>query len=165
MWELDHKESWTLKNWCFWTMVLEKTLENPSDYKEIQPVNPKGNQSWIFMEGLMLKLKLQYFGQLMWRTDSLGKTLMLGKTEGVRRRGRQRMRWLDGITNSRSLLKLMSIELMIPCNHLILHRLLLFLPSIFPRSGVFSNELALHVRWPKYWSFSFSISPSNEYSD
>ena len=81
-------------------MVLEKTLENPSDYKEIQPVNPKGNQSWIFMEGLMLKLKLQYFGQLMWRTDSLGKTLMLGKTEGVRRRGRQRMRWLDGITNS-----------------------------------------------------------------
>ena len=99
MWELDHKESWTLKNWCFWTMVLEKTLENPSDYKEIQPVNPKGNQSWIFMEGLMLKLKLQYFGQLMWRADSFKKTLMLGKTEGRRRR-QQRIRWLDGTTDS-----------------------------------------------------------------
>ena len=100
MWELDYKESWALKNWCFWTVVLEKILESPLDCKEIQPVHPKGNQSWIFMEGLMLKLKLQCFGQLMRRTDSLEKTLMLGKTEGRRRRRWQRMRWLDGITDS-----------------------------------------------------------------
>ena len=100
MWELDYKESWVPKNWCFWTMVLENSLESPLDCKEIQPVNPKGNQSWIFLEGLMLKLKFQYFGHLMWRTDSLEKTLMPGKIEGRRRRGRERMRWLDGITDS-----------------------------------------------------------------
>ena len=70
MWELDHKESWAPKNWCFWTVVLEKTLESPLDCKEIQPVHPKGDQSWVFMEGLMLKLKLQYFGHLMQRADS-----------------------------------------------------------------------------------------------
>ena len=99
MWELDYKESWAPKSW-FWTVVLEKTLESPLDCKEIQPVHPKGNQSWISLEGLMLKLKLQFFGYLMWRTDSFEKTLMLGKTEGGRRRGQQRMRWLDGITNS-----------------------------------------------------------------
>ena len=81
-------------------MVLEKTLESPLDCKEIQPVHPKENQSWVFMEGLMLKLKLQYFGHLLRRTDSLEKTLMLGKIEGGRRRGQQRMRWLDGINNS-----------------------------------------------------------------
>ena len=79
-------------------MVLEKTLESLLDCKEIKPVNPKGNQEYL-LEGLMLKLKLQYFGHLMQRTDSLGKTLMLGKIEGRRRRGEQRMRWLDGITN------------------------------------------------------------------
>ena len=100
MWKLDYKESWALKNWCFWTVVLEKTLESPLDCKEIQPVHPKGNQSWILLEGLMLKLKLQYFGHVMRRTDSLEKTVMLGKIEGRRRRGRQRMRWLDGITDS-----------------------------------------------------------------
>ena len=89
MWELDYKESWALKNWCFWTVVLEKTLENPLDCKEIQPVHPKGDQSWCSLEGLMLKLKLQYFGHLMWRADSFEKTLMLGKIEGRRRRGWQ----------------------------------------------------------------------------
>ena len=80
-------------------MVLEKTLESPLDCKEIQPVHPKGDQSWMFI-GLMLRLKLQYFGHLMGRVDSLEKTLTLGKIEGRRRRGRQRMRWLDGITDS-----------------------------------------------------------------
>ena len=76
MWKLDHKESWALKNLCFWTVVLEKTLESPLDYKEIKPVYPKGNQSILkesspeySLEGLMLKLKLQYFGHLMQRTD------------------------------------------------------------------------------------------------
>ena len=77
VWELDHKEGWALKYWSFWTEVLEKTLERPWDCKDIQPVHPKGNQSWIFMEGLMLKLKLQHVGHLMQRIDLLEKTLML----------------------------------------------------------------------------------------
>ena len=100
IWELDYKESWALKNWCFWTVVLEKTLESPLDCKEIQPVHPKGAQSWV----------------LIWRTDveaetpvlrppdakswRIWKTLMLGEIEGMRRRGCCRMRWLYGITGS-----------------------------------------------------------------
>ena len=92
MWELDYKESWALKNWCFWFEVLEKALESLLDCNKIQPVHPKGNQSWVFMEGLMLKLKLQSFGYLMQRADSFEKTLMLGRIEGRRRRGWQRMR-------------------------------------------------------------------------
>ena len=103
MWELDYKESWALKNWYFWTVVLEKTLESPLDSKEIQSVNPKEISHEFSLEGLMLKLKLQYFGHLMRRVDSFEKTLMLGKIEGRRRRGWQRMRWLDGITNSMDL--------------------------------------------------------------
>ena len=82
-------------------MVLQKTLESPLDCKEIQQVRPKGDQSWCSMEGLMLKLKLQYFSHLMRRAESFEKTLMLGKIEVRRRRGRQRMRWLHGITDSR----------------------------------------------------------------
>ena len=81
-------------------MVLEKTLESPLDCKEIQPVHPKGDQSWCSLEGLMLKLKLQYLGHLMGKADSFEKTLVLGGIGGRRRRGRQRMRWLDGITDS-----------------------------------------------------------------
>ena len=102
MWELDYKESWVLKNWCFWTVVLEKTLESPLDCKDIQPVHSGLNEisPEYSLKGLMLKLKLQYFAHLIWRTDSLEKTLMLGKTEGRRRRGQQGMRWLDGITDS-----------------------------------------------------------------
>ena len=100
MWELDCEEGWAPKNWCFWTVVLEKTLESPLDCKEIQPVHSEGDQPWDFLEGMMLKLKLQYFGHLMQRVDSLEKTLMLGGIGGRRRRGRQRMRWLDGITDS-----------------------------------------------------------------
>ena len=99
MWELDCEESWVQKNWCFWTGALEKTLENPLDCKEIQPVHPKGDQSWVFIGRTDVKLKLQYFGHLMRRVDLLGKTLMLGGIGGRRRRGRQRMRWLDGITD------------------------------------------------------------------
>ena len=100
MWELDHKESWVPKNWCFWTMMLEKTLDSPLIVRRfnqsiLKEINPEYS-----LEGLMLKLKLQSFGHLMWRTDSLEKTLMLGKIEGRRRRGRLRMRWLDGITDS-----------------------------------------------------------------
>ena len=101
MWELDCEESWAPKNWCFWTVVLEKTLKrvpwtarrsNQCILKEISPE--------CSLEGLMLKLKLQYFGHLMWRADSFEKTLMLGKIESRRRRRQQRMRWLDGITDS-----------------------------------------------------------------
>ena len=112
MWKLNCEESWVPKNWCFWTVVLEKSLESPvrrsnqilsckertvrrsnqSILKEISP--------GISLEGLMLKLKLQYFGHLMQRVDSLEKTLMLGGIGGRRRRGLQRMRWLDGITDS-----------------------------------------------------------------
>ena len=101
MWELDYKESWALKDWCFWTVVLEKILKSPSDCKEIKPVHSKGDQSWIFIgRRKMLKLKLQYFGHMMQRTDSLEKILKLGKIEGRWKRGQQRMRWLVGITNS-----------------------------------------------------------------
>ena len=98
--ESDHKEGWAPKNWCFQTVTLEKTLESPLDCKEIKLVNPKGNQPWVFTEGLMLKLKLQYSGHLMQRTDSSEKTLKLGKVEARRKRGQQRMTRLDGITNS-----------------------------------------------------------------
>ena len=100
MWELDCEENWAPKIWCFWTVVLEKTLESPSDCKEIQPVHPKEISLGYSLQGLILKLKLQYFGHLMGRTDSLEKTLMLGGIGGRRRRGRQRIRWLDGITDS-----------------------------------------------------------------
>ena len=100
MWELDSKESWVQKNLWFWAVVLEKTLGSPLDCKEIQQIHLKGNQSWYSFEGLMLKLKLQYLGHLMKRADSFEKTLMLGKIEVRKRRGRQRMRWLDGFTDS-----------------------------------------------------------------
>ena len=100
MWEVDSKESWAPKNWCFWTVMLEKTLENPLDRKEIQPVHPKEFSPEYSLERLMLKLKLQYAGYLMWRTVSFEKILKLGQIESRRRRGQQRMRWLDGIINS-----------------------------------------------------------------
>ena len=93
MWELDYKESWVPKNWCFWTVVLR--ISWTARRCILEEISPECS-----LKGLMLKLKLQYFGHLMQRTDSLEKTLMLGKTEGRRRRGWQRMRWLDGITDS-----------------------------------------------------------------
>ena len=100
MWELDYKESWALKNWCFWTVVLEKLLRVPwtarrSNQSILKEISPEYS-----LEGLRLKQKPQYFGHLMQRTDSLEKTLMLGKIEGEKRRGWQRIRWLDGITNA-----------------------------------------------------------------
>ena len=100
MWELDHKESWAPKNWRFSTAVLEKTVESPLDCKRSNQSILKEVSHEQSLKGLMLKVKLQYFGHLKRRADSLEKTLMLGKTEGRRRRGWQRMRWLDGITNS-----------------------------------------------------------------
>ena len=100
IWELDYKESWVVKNWCFWTVVLEKTLESPLDARRSNQSILKEISPGCSLEGLMLKLKLQYFGHLMRRTDSFEKTLMLGKIEDERRRGWRRIRWLDGITDS-----------------------------------------------------------------
>ena len=101
MWELDCEESWAPKNWCFWTVVLEKTLEIPWTARRSNQSILKEISSEHSLEGLMQKL--QYFGHLMRRADSFEKTLMLGKIEGRRRRGRQRMRWLNGITDSRDM--------------------------------------------------------------
>ena len=100
MWDLDYKKSWVPKNGCFLTVVVVKTLESPLDCREIQPVHPKGNQSWMFIGRTDAEAKLQYFGHLMQSADSFEKTLMLGKIEGRRRRGWQRIRWLDGIADS-----------------------------------------------------------------
>ena len=97
---MDYKESWAPTNWCFWTVVLEKTPESPLDCKEIQPVHPKENQSWIFTGRTDIEAETPYFGHLIQRTESFEKTLMLRKIEGGRRRGWQRMRRLDVITNS-----------------------------------------------------------------
>ena len=99
MWDLDHKESWAPKNWCFWTVVLEKTLESPLDYKEIQPVHPRGNQSWIFIG----RTDAEAEGPILWPPDA--KNWLIGKDHDVgkdwrQEKGWQRMRWLDGITDS-----------------------------------------------------------------
>ena len=99
MWDLDCKESWAPKNWCFWTVLLEKTLESPLDCKEIQPVHPKGDQSWVFIGRTDVEAETPIFGHLIWRADSLEKTLMLGLIGGRRRRGRWTMRWLNSITD------------------------------------------------------------------
>ena len=100
MWELDYKESWVLNNWCFWTVVLEKTLESPLDCKEIKPVNPKGNQSWIFIE----KTDAEAETLILWSPDAnsqlIGKDPDAGKDWGQKEKGWQRMKWLDSITNS-----------------------------------------------------------------
>ena len=101
--ELDHKDSWVWKNLCFWTVVLEKTLESPLDCKEIKPVKPKGNQSWMFIGRTDAEAEAPILWPLTWRADSLEENLMLGKTEGRRRRRRQRTRCLDGINDSKDL--------------------------------------------------------------
>ena len=100
IWEVDYKESWTPKNWCFWTVVLEKTLASPLDCKEIQPVHPKGGQSWVFIGRSDVEVETP----ILWPPDVkswlIWKTLILGNIEGRRKRGWQWMRWLDGITDS-----------------------------------------------------------------
>ena len=105
MWDLDHKEGWVPENWCFWIVVLEKTLESPLDNKEIKQVSPKGNQAWRFIGRTDAEANAPIFWPLDRRVDSLEKTLMLRKTEGRRRREWQRMRWLDGIPLSLSKLQ------------------------------------------------------------
>ena len=111
MWELDRKENWVPKNWCFWTVLLERNLESPLDYKEIQPVHPKGNQSRVFFG----RTDAEAETPILWPPDEknwlTGKDPNAGKIEGGRRRGQQRMRWLDGITDlmSMSLYKLQEL--------------------------------------------------------
>ena len=100
MWELDHKEGWALKNWYFWIVMLEKTLESPLDSKEIKPVSPKGNQPWIFIGRTVAETEAPIVWPPDERVDSMEKVQVLGRIEGRRRKGRQRMRWLDGITDS-----------------------------------------------------------------
>ena len=100
MWELDHKESWAPKNWCFWTVVLEKTLESPLDCKEFQPVHPKGDQSWVFIG----RTDVEAETLILWTPDAkswlIWKDPDAGRNWAQEERGRQRMRWLDGISNT-----------------------------------------------------------------
>ena len=166
MWELDCKESWVWKNWYFWTAVLVKTLESPLGNKEIQPVHPRGNQFWIFIgrtdaeaesPGTLQSMESKRVGHN-WATE-------LNWTDSFRPHGLLHARLpcpsstlgacLNSCPSSRWCHPTISSSVIHP---------LLLLPSIFPSIRVFSNESGLLTRWPEYWSFSFSISPSSEYS-
>ena len=188
MWDLDYKESWALKKSCFWTMVFDKTLESPLDRKEIQPVHPKEISPEYLLEGLMLKLKLQYCVHLMWRTEALEKTLILGKIEGRRRRDDRgwdgwmasptQWTWVwVGSLQPHGLCTKLACPSLSPgvCSnscplsqwcHPTISSSVVPSPPAFSLSQhqSFSSESAFHIRCAKYWSFSFSISPSNEYS-
>ena len=208
MWELDCEESWAPKNWCIWTVVLEKTPESSLDCKEIQPLHSKGDQSWVFFERTDAKAEIPTLWPPLVKSWLIGKDSDVGRDWGQEEErmtedemagwhhrlderefewtprdgdgqgglaccdswGRkesdttERLKWTEAslsITNSRSSLKL--IKLVMPSSHLILGRPLLLLPPIPPSIRVFSNESTLLMRWPNYWSFSFSIIPSKDH--
>ena len=171
MWEMDYKESWALKIWCFWTVVLEKTWESLG--LQGDPTSPFWRRSALgFLPSCPHCLSSSSWP---WTWHWLCRTLSSLSYQFTSVQLLNRVRLFENpwnaarqaslsITNSRSLLKLMSIESVMPSNHLILCHPLLLLPSLFPTIRVFSNESVLSIRWPKYWSFSFSISLSNECS-
>ena len=148
MWELDYKESWVPKNWCFWTVVLEKTLEYPLDCKEIKPVNPEGNQSWIFIG----RTEAEAEAPVLWLPDVknwlTGKDLDVGKIEGRRIRGRQRMRWLGSITDLMevSLSKLRKLVMDREAWRATVHGVV---KSRTQRSNW--AELNWEIRWARHW--------------
>ena len=146
------KKSWAPEDWYFWTVVLEKTLESPLGCKETQPVNPKGNQSWIFIGGTDAEAEGPVLGHLMWRTDSLEKTLILGKIEGMRRRGWQRMRWLDDITDSTYLIWASSKNWWWAGKPGMLQSM---------RSQRVEHDWATELKWPSLWCFAMTAKLTN----
>ena len=154
MWELDPKEGWALKNLCFWTVVLEKTLESPLDCKEIQPVHSEGDQTWTFIG----RNDAEAETPILWLPNA--KSWLVRKDPEAGKDWKQEDKGMMeaslSFITSQSLLKPMSIESVIPSNHLIPCCPLLLLPSIFLSIRVFSNESFLPIRLPKYWSLSFS---------
>ena len=149
--ELDYKESWVLKNWYFWTVELEKTLESPLDSKEIKPVSPKGNQPWIFTG----RTNVRGEAPMLW-PPALKSLVQLGSIQSLSRVWLFATPWIAAcqaslsITNSWSSLRLTSIKSVKPSSHLILCCPLLLLPPVPPSIRVFSNESTLRMKWPKY---------------
>ena len=146
------KKSWAPKNWWFWTVVLEKTLESPLECTEIQPVHPKGNQSWIFVGRTDVEVETPIYAHLMQRTDSLEKILMLGKIEGRKRGGWQRKRWLDGITDSMDI-SLSNRELAVDWKacHAVVH-------WVSKSQKRLSDWTELALLWSKYlWIFLWAL--------
>ena len=152
MWELDYKENWVPKNWYFWTVVLEKTLENPLGNKEFKPVNPKGNQSWI----LIGTTDAEAEAPILWPPDV--KNWLSGKDPDAGKDWRQEKKWTTE-------------DEMVGWHHWLNRHEFEQAPGVGDGQGSLAccnpwgcKESVLHTRWPKFWSFSFSISPSNEYS-